>query len=294
MAFMKFGIHQFVWNEGRNQAELEQAMEGAAAAGFDLLEFPGLDSKAIDAARLVRRAEALGLKLAASAGLRPELDLTSPDPECVRRGEAFLNEAVAIARDIGSTQLSGPIFSAHQKFATLPTERGWRSSTEVLARVADRAKAAGVALCLELVNRYETNLINTVRQGAAYIRDTGSDNIFLHVDTFHMNIEEADQAEAIRYAGHHVGYFHVGENHRGVLGTGTIDFAPAFDALLDIGYEGYVSVEAFDSSAIGDNLKAICAIWRENWSDSDAFARHARAFLGLQFEQAQKRAAAYA
>ena len=217
---MEFGIHTFVWTEGREQAELEAAMESAKAAGFSLLEFPGLDPKSIDIQRLARRAGELDLKVAASAGLRPDLDLTSSDPECVRRGEAFLNEAVSVARDLGSPQLSGPIFSAHQKFPTLPTPEGWRSSTEVLGRVADKAKGASVALCLELFNRYETNLINTVKQGIAYIRDTGSDNIFLHIDTFHMNIEEADQAQAIRRAGDYIGYFHVGENHRGFLGSG--------------------------------------------------------------------------
>lgn len=291
---MEFGIHTFVWTEGREQAELEAAMESAKAAGFCLLEFPGLDPKRIDIKRLAKRAGELDLKVAASAGLRSDLDLTSSDPECVRRGEAFLNEAVSVARDLGSPQLSGPIFSAHQKFPRLPTREGWRSSTEVLARVADKAKDAGVALCLELVNRYETNLINTVKQGIAYIRDTGSDNIFLHIDTFHMNIEEADQAQAIRHAGDYIGYFHVGENHRGLLGSGAIDFAPVFDALLDIGYSKYVTVEAFDGSSISDSLKAICAIWRENWSDSDAFARHSKAFLEMRYEEARKRAAAYA
>ena len=90
---MEFGIHTFVWTEGREQAELEAAMESAKAAGFSLLEFPGLDPKSIDIQRLARRAGELDLKVAASAGLRPDLDLTSSDPECVRRGEAFLNEA---------------------------------------------------------------------------------------------------------------------------------------------------------------------------------------------------------
>jgi D-psicose/D-tagatose/L-ribulose 3-epimerase len=291
---MEFGIHAFVWTEGREQVGLEAAMESAKEAGFSLFELPGLDPKSIDIERLAKHAGELDLKLGASAGLRPDLDLTSSDPECVRRGEAFLNEAVSIARDLGSTQLSGPIFSAHQKFPTLPTPEGWRSSTNVLARVADKAKAAGVTLCLELVNRYETNLINTVRQGISYIRDTGSDNILLHIDTFHMNIEEADQAQAIRHAKDYIGYFHVGENHRGFLGSGTIDFAQVFDALVDVGYSKYVSVEAFNSRSISDSLKAICAIWRENWSDSDAFARHSKSFLEMRYEEARNRAASYA
>ena len=291
---MKFGIHQFVWNQGRDMAELETAMDGAAESGFDLLEFPGLDPASIDTARLVQKAQGLGIALGASAGLRPDMDLTSPDKACVARGEAFLTEAIHIARDIGAGHMSGPIFSAHQKFTTLPTRAGWEQSAEVLSRLAEVAKAAGIRLCLELVNRYETNLMNTVAQGLDYIRQTGSDNVFLHIDTFHMNIEEADQGRAIRHGADKVGYFHVGENHRGILGTGTIDFAPAFDALLDIGYDGYVSVEAFDSAGCGDDLKAICAIWREIWTDPDAFARHSRAFMQMQLDQARQRAAAYA
>lgn len=291
---MEFGIHAFVWTEGRTQDALETAMDRARAAGFGLFEFPGLDPKVIDVDRLAKHAAKLDLKVVASAGLTPAHDVTSSDPEIARRGEAFLNEAVSVARDLGSSQLSGPIFSAHQKFSDLPTETGWRTSADVLARVAERAKTGGVALCLELVNRYETNLINTVKQGVAYIGDTGSDNIFLHIDTFHMNIEETDQAQAIRYAGEHIGYVHVGENHRGHLGTGAIDFAPVFDALIDIGYTKHVSVEAFDSRALGDPLKATCAIWRDLWDDADVFARHSKAFLDLQYAEALRRAAAYA
>ncbi|MFV0332645.1 MAG: sugar phosphate isomerase/epimerase family protein [Tropicimonas sp.] len=290
---MEFGIHTFVWNDGQSQKDIEQAMEATRAAGYAVLELPGLDPARFDLAGLVRRAEALDLKLAASAGLPPACDVTSPDPETVRRGEAFLLEAVGVARDLGCSQMSGPIFSAHRKFDTLPDRDGWQRSADVLARVAGVAKEAGVALCLELVNRYETNLINTVAQGLAYIADTGSDNIFLHLDTFHMNIEEADPVQAIRLAGRHIGYFHVGESNRGHLGSGCIDFAPVFDALLEAGYDGIVSIEAFNPPALNDHLKAVCAIWRDVIGDNAAFARHARTFMEMQHEAALRRAAAY-
>lgn len=290
---MQIGIHAFVWNDGQQTHALEQGMERARAAGYGLIEFPGVDRRTVDIDHIAKRAQALGLRIGASAGLAPEYDLTSEDPETVQRGEAFLNEAVSVARDLGSSGMSGPIFSAHQKFRTMPTRRGWDTSVAVLSRVADRAKAAGVALSLELVNRYETNLINTVQQGLAYIRDTGSDNIFLHLDTFHMNMEEEDPAQAIRLAGDKIGYFHVGESNRGHLGSGTIDFAPIFDALVAIGYDKAISIEAFDSAGCGDWLKAICAIWRPNWSDPDAFARQSLGFVQAQWTQAQRRAAAY-
>lgn len=291
---MEFGIHNFVWNDGQSQQDIEQAMEASCDAGFAVLELPGLDPKDFDLGRLVRRAEALGLKLAASAGLPPACDVTSDDRETVRRGEAFLLEAVHVARDLGATQMSGPIFSAHQKFATLPTREGWLRSTGVLARVADVAKEAGVRLCLELVNRYETNLINTVGQGLAYIAETGSDNIFLHLDTFHMNIEEADPVQAIRLAGDRIGYFHVGESNRGYLGSGSVDFEATFDALLEVGYDGIVTIEAFNPGTLNDHLKAVCAIWRDVLHDNTDFARHSKGFMEMHHQAALRRAAAYA
>ncbi|MEY4761218.1 MAG: hypothetical protein RLZZ200_1074 [Pseudomonadota bacterium] len=291
---MGISAHTFIWNDGQTVASLDDALAGARKAGFRVLELPGFDRKVVDPDRVARRAAELGVTLLASAGLPPECDVSSDDPATVARGEAYLNEAVAVARDLGSRQMSGPIFSAHQKFRVLPTLRNWETSVGVLQRVAERAKAAGVALSLELVNRYETNLINTVKQGVQYIRDTGSDNIYLHLDTFHMNMEEDDPAQAIRHAGRHIGYFHVGESNRGYLGVGTIDFAPIFDALVAVGYQGHVGIEAFNAATCGDWLKAICAIWRENWSDCDTYARHALRFVEGQWEDARRRAGAYA
>lgn len=290
---MKIGIHTFVWNDGQTQRDLEVAIDKTREAGFGLLELPGFDRKVVDIGTIARRAADLGIALAASAGLPPAYDVSSADPAMVKSGEAYLNEAVSVARDLGCRQMSGPIFSAHQEFLVMPTIEGWKTSAAVLARVAEKAKAGGVALSLELVNRYETNLMNTVAQGLAYIEQSGSDNLFLHVDTYHMNIEEADPARAIRMAGDKLGYFHVGESNRGYLGSGTINFAPSFDALLDIGYTGNISVEAFDSRALGDWIKAICAIWRETWTDSMEFARYSRTFIEMQIKEAQRRRAAY-
>lgn len=290
---MKLAIHSFVWTDGQDQESLERVMEKAVSTGYRLIEFPGVDRGRINIDRIARRADELGIGILASAGLAPEHDLTSEDPAVVRRGEAFLREAVSIARDLGSAQMSGPMFSAHQKFRTMPTRRGWDASVDVLTRVSEKAKAASVALCLEIVNRYETNLINTVEQGLAYIRDTGSDNIYLHLDTFHMNMEEEDPARAIRLAGDRLGYFHVGESNRGNLGSGTIQYAPIFDALVDIDYSKAIGIEAFANAGCGDWLKAICAVWRENWSDGDNFARTSRSFVEMKLNEARARAAAY-
>ncbi len=81
-----------------------------------------------------------------------------------------------------------------------------------------------------MVNRFETNLLNTTAQGLKFIGETGSSHVRLHLDTFHMNIEEANPAAAIRLAGDKLGYFHIGESNRGYLGDGVINFDLIFDA----------------------------------------------------------------
>ena len=171
-----------------------------------------------------------------------------------------------------------------------PTRDQWDRSAGTLAKVAETAKAAGVTLNLEIVNRFESNLLNTAAQGLAFIEDTGSDNIFLHLDTFHMNIEEADVGLAIRHAAKKIGYVHIGESHRGFLGTGNIDFAAIFDALTAIGYSDDLSFESFSSEIVDENLSRKTAIWRNLWTDNMELARHARRFIAIGLETAQRKA----
>ncbi|MFV0382948.1 sugar phosphate isomerase/epimerase family protein [Paracoccus sp. (in: a-proteobacteria)] len=166
---MQFGVHSLVWNDAQETLDIEFGMERAKAAGYSFFELPGINRGSVDIARIARTAQSLEIELGASCGLAPEYDVSSDDPAVVKAGEAVLNEAVSIARDLGSKGMSGPIFSGHQKYRVMPTQKNWDTSVAVLTRVAEKAQAAGVALSLELVNRYETNLMNTVKQGLAYI-----------------------------------------------------------------------------------------------------------------------------
>jgi len=289
-AIKTLGIHSFVWTGGTTQQELESAVVASAELGYQLIEFPRLDPKQFDVAWMAKRLEECALKVAVTMGLPPHCDVSSEDPETVARGEAFLDDVVRVTRDLGGQKLAGILFSAHTKYHTMPTERGWKNSAEVLARVAERAKQAGVTLNLEVVNRFETNLINTVAQGLAFIRDSGSDNIFLHLDTFHMAIEECDPAAAVRLAGDKLGYFHLGENYRGALGTGTINFASIFDALVEIGYNDAMTFESFSRKVVDRDLSLTCAIWRDTWVDNRKLAREAKAYVELCYQQARQRA----
>jgi D-psicose/D-tagatose/L-ribulose 3-epimerase len=224
-------------------------------------------------------------------GLPVAADVSSEDASVAKAGEELLASAVAAVRDIGGSKLGGILYSAHTKYGTMPSDRGRKNSIAAIARTAEVAKAAGVDLVLEVVNRFETNLLNTTAQGLQFIAATGSDHVRLHLDTFHMNIEEANPAAAIRLAGDKLGYFHIGESNRGYLGDGVIDFDRIFDALLDIGYARDLTFESFSNAVVDESLSLACAIWRDTWTESMPLAQHAKAFIDLKLDEASRRRA---
>ncbi|KQV70513.1 sugar phosphate isomerase/epimerase family protein [Rhizobium sp. Root1220] len=286
----KIGVHSFVWSAGSSRDELEKALTRTHELGFKLIEFSYLDPKQVDVKWLASRVQELGLDVAISMGLPPEGDISSDDAAVVSNGNEILDRAVALVRDLGGTKLAGILSSSHGKQERPLTRKAWDTSVATLARVADRAKASGVTLNLEIVNRFESNMLNTAAQGIAYIGDTGASNVFLHLDTFHMNIEEADVGLAIRHAADRIGYVHIGESHRGYLGTGNIDFAAIFDALTAIGWDDYVTFESFSTTIVDRDLSLKTAIWRNLWTDNVALARHARTFIELGLETARLKA----
>lgn len=283
----KIGVHSFVWSAGSSRGELETALENTQRLGYRLIEFSYLDPAQVDVKWLADRIRERGLDVAISMGLPPEGDISSADPAIVAHGVDILDRAVALVRDLGGTKLAGILSSAHGKQEHSLSRKGWDTSVAALSKVADRARAAGVTLNLEIVNRFESNMLNTAAQGMAYIRDTGASNVFLHLDTFHMNIEEADVGLAIRHAAGKIGYLHVGESHRGYLGTGTIDFPAIFDALVAIGWDDYVTFESFSTTIVDKDLSLKTAIWRNLWDDNVALARHAHRFIELGLETAR-------
>ncbi|TJV72094.1 MAG: sugar phosphate isomerase/epimerase [Mesorhizobium sp.] len=286
----RIGIHSFVWSASSAQADLERTLANTKEAGFDLIEFSYLDPADVDIGRLAKSIADLGLGVAISIGLPADGDISSPDKAVAARGVEILNRTVALTRDLGGQKVGGILSTSHGLQTEAPTRDQWNRSAGTLAQVAETAKAAGVTLNLEIVNRFESNMLNTAAQGLAFIEDTGSDNIFLHLDTFHMNIEEADVGLAIRHAAKKIGYVHIGESHRGFLGTGSIDFAAIFDALTAIGYSDDLSFESFSSEIVDENLSRKTAIWRNLWTDNMELARHARRFIAVGLETARRKA----
>jgi sugar phosphate isomerase/epimerase len=112
-----------------------------------------------------------------------------------------------------------------------------------LGRVCREAAEQGVRIFAEVINRYEVNIFTTAKETVDFFEQWEIPNCYVHLDTFHMNIEETDPLEAVRFCGKRLGYFHVADNTRLYPGSGTLDFKRYFSVLDEIGYEGFVSVE---------------------------------------------------
>ena len=276
------GVHALVWVGDTSPASVEYAIAQTQQAGFDLIEFSLHDSINLDTAAARAQLRAAGLQVACSRGLAFDADVSSDDPAVVERGERLLHDSLAITADLGGTHFTGALYSALGKYQRPLTAAGRRNVVTVLSGLAKQARAKDMTLGLEICNRYETNVINTARDALRLADDIGEDNVLIHLDTYHMNIEEDDLVRPVREVGGRLGYVHIGENHRGYLGSGHLDFTSFFHALADIRYTGPITFESFSSAVVAAGLSNDLAIWRNLWNDGADLARHARAFIANQ------------
>jgi D-psicose/D-tagatose/L-ribulose 3-epimerase len=276
---MNIGCHGLVWTGNFDADGIRLAVQKTREAGFDLIEFPLMDPFSFDVAVAKDALEEYDLAVSASLGLSEATDVTSSDPAIVAAGEALLIKAVDVLADLGGQHFCGVIYSAMKKYMEPVTAEGLASSKAAIARVADHAAARGVSVSLEVVNRYETNVLNTARQALAYVAEVDRPNLGIHIDTYHMNIEESDMFAPVLDAAPALRYVHIGESHRGYLGTGTVDFDTFFKALGRIGYDGPIVFESFSSAVVAPDLSRMLGIWRNLWNDNVELGAHANAYI---------------
>ena len=282
----KFGVHGLVWSGTWGARECAYTVESSKEAGFDLVEFPVFSPDQMDLPAIQRALEANDMEATCSLGLGFHNDINSEDPESVARGEATLMSALTFAQDIGAEYLGGVIFSALAPYDHPPTPKSRENSQTVITRLAEKAKAAGITVGLEFVNRYESNLLNTSAQTVEYIKECGSDNLVVHLDSYHMNIEENNFRDPVFDAGELLGYVHIGENHRGYLGQGHVNFPELFKALVDAEYDGVITFESFSSKVVDEDLTTTLRIWRNMWENSMDLAVQARRYMAEEMAKA--------
>lgn len=273
------GVHALVWAGNTSRAEVERAVEGTAEAGFDLLEFSLHDLDNFDLGHARNLLESRGMGVVCSRGLAFDADVSSDDSAVVRRGADLLHRSLAATVELGGEVFTGALYSALGKYGHPVSKKGRANAVQVIRDLARDASTHGVKLGLEICNRYETNVINTARQALALADDIGEDNVMIHLDSYHMNIEEDDLVRPVLDVGDRLGYVHIGENHRGYLGSGHLDLGAFFHALGDIGYTGPITFESFSSAVVARGLSNDLAVWRDLWDDSMDLAVHARTYM---------------
>jgi len=226
--------------------DLPAACAKAKEIGFDAVEIFPPEPGAIEAGELRRLLSEHQLSLAAvgtGAGwVKHKLLLTDPNPDQRKRAKDFIRGIIDFAGKFGAPTIIGSMQGRWG--GDVVREKGLEQLAEAVGELGDHAKQYRVPLFFEPLNRYEANFISTVDAGLELLKKSGSDNVRLLCDLFHMNIEEQDIAASLLRAGKSVGHVHLADSNRRAAGGGHTDFAPIAKALRDIGYSGFVSAEA--------------------------------------------------
>lgn len=280
---IEFGGHALVWVGDWSPTSARAAISSAARNGYDYIELAIFDPWNFDTKLTKDLLQEYELRAHASLGLSAKTDVTSTDPSIVAKGDELLRKVTDVLHDIGGTELCGVIFSALAKYPTPASKENRNNSIKAMQRLADYAADKGINIDLEVVNRYETNIMNTGIEGLAFLDEVNRPNAFLHLDTYHMNIEEDGMQKSVLAAKDRLGYVHIGESHRGYLGTGNVDFDSFFAALKKINYKGPITFESFSSAVVDPSLSNTLCVWRNLWSDSDDLAKKSLDFMKARY-----------
>ena len=281
---MRFGINSFLFASPFTNASTKLFPQ-FVKWGFDTVELPIEDPSHIDPAVVRAALDKAGLACGSvCACMGPGRDFRGTAEEqrtAMTYCKALIDQAVVL----GCPRLIGPVYSVVGKAdavepAAQKTE--WALVVKNLKELAAYAHAKGITICVEPLNRFETDFLNTCDQGLKLIKAVGSPALKLHLDTFHMNIEEKNQAASILKAGKHLAHFHACGSDRGTPGNDHIDWKPIVKALRKIGYKGDVVIESFTTDV--KVIARAAAIWRKMEPTRNEIAVKGLKFLKKAFK----------
>ena len=279
---MRFGMNLLLWTTELND-DMASVLESLAALGFDGVEVPIVDTS-IDYAAWGRRLDDLGLARTAVTVRSADDDPVSADPMVRQAAADATIAALDCCAEMGAEALVGPLHSALGSFSGAPpTSREWMDSVEVVKQVCTHAESLGIDVSIEALNRFECYLVNSQADAARYVADVDSPVCGVLYDTFHANIEEKEEADAIVTCGDRISHVHVSENDRSTPGSGNVAWDATFASLAAIGYDGWLTIEAFGQAM--PDFAAATHIWRPMFESELQLASDGLAFMKQQHDR---------
>ena len=277
------GVNSWVWISPFTTESLGLIAK-AGKLGFDSFEIALEDPTHVNADKVRDALKSANLRPIVCGAFGPSRDLTHEDPAFRTESLNYIRDAVNFCGAIGAKVMCGPMYSAVGKRRHVPPDqkkREWDLAVSGLKQAAKIAAEQGVTLAIEPLNRFETDLVNTAEQCVKLVKDVGHDAVRIHLDTFHMNIEENSIYEAVKLAGKSLAHIHACECNRGTPGAGLVDWKGLARGLSEIGYSGDAVIESFTPECKA--IAAAAAIWRPLAKSQDDLATNGLKYLRTLF-----------
>ncbi|MGM0367498.1 MAG: sugar phosphate isomerase/epimerase family protein [Actinomycetota bacterium] len=277
---MKYGINTLLY-AGTFTDEYLDLFKKFKSIGFDGVEIALENKGDIDYGKTLKAYKENKLECCSICGLfGPDRDIRGPNREYVKNGINYIKDCIDACVNLECNLFVGPSYSSVGR-ANLETEedkkKQWETVVESYKEVCDYAKENGVYIAIEPLNRFETDFINICKDAIRMVEDVGSEMLKIHLDTFHMNIEEKSSRQAILDADNLLYLLHASENDRGTPGTGQVHWNEIAEAIREIGYDKYVVIESFTPEV--KVIAKAASIWRPTEKDAFTLAEKGIKFL---------------
>lgn len=282
---MKTGMNLLLWT-GHVTEEHFPLFAKLKADGYDGVEIPLFEGDPTHYKTVRTELDNHGLKCTTVTVVNPEVSPISPDASIRSAAIDRLKWAIDCNAALGSETMLGPFHSPLGVFTGEgPTADEKKRAAEVLRKAAEYAAQTKLMLAIEYLNRFECYFLTTAVDAVALVKSVDHPNFRTMYDTFHANIEEVRPSTAIRTIAPVLAHVHISENHRGTPGTGQVNWFESFRSLREVGYDGWLTIEAFGRSLPA--LAAATRVWRDFFPSPDYVATHGIKFVKTMWDLAK-------